>query len=105
LGTVKVLCFFKVCGLVQLVAEDSASIEDRDLVRRQAVVLARHLPHLADPPPMCRLTCDREAARSIVRGRVSISSSPPGLKQRFHHIQMPTVRASGEAPLSDGVRG
>ena len=31
-------------GLVSLVAEDSA-LEDRDLVRRQAGVLARHLQH------------------------------------------------------------
>jgi hypothetical protein len=34
----------------QLVAEDSATLEDRDLVRRQAGVLARHLQHPADLP-------------------------------------------------------
>jgi len=35
-------------GLVWLVAEDSATIEDRDLVRRQAGILARRLQHPAD---------------------------------------------------------
>ena len=34
----------------QLVAEDSATLEDRDLVRRHAGVLARHLQHPADLP-------------------------------------------------------
>ena len=34
----------------QLVAEDSATLEDRGLVRRQAGVLARHLQHPADLP-------------------------------------------------------
>ena len=36
-----------------LVAEDSATLEDRDLVRRQACVLALHLQHLI-PELKCR---------------------------------------------------
>jgi hypothetical protein len=44
-------------GLVSLVAEDSATLEDGHLLRRQAGVLALHLQHPADLPLVCP-TCD-----------------------------------------------
>ena len=65
-------------GLVWLVAEDSATIEDRDLVRRQAGILARRLQHPADHPTVCP-TCDREAAHSTVICQHQ-QLAPPGLQ-------------------------
>jgi hypothetical protein len=47
---VKVLFFG---GLVSLVAEDSATLRDGHLLRRQAGVLALHLQHPADLPLVC----------------------------------------------------
>ena len=75
-------------GLVCLVAEDSA-LEDRDLVRRQAGVLARHLQHPEDLPLVCP-TRKREAAQSIVHGQHQ-QLAPPGLQQRVHHLQSHTL--------------
>ena len=57
-----------------LVAEDSAKLEDRDLVRRQAGVLALHLQvhHLQMP----LLRTDYEAAGSIPPRCVFITAGP-----------------------------
>ena len=97
--TLKVLF---VCGLKWLVAEDSATLEDRDLVHRQAGVLALHLEHPEDLPPI-GLTCDREAALSIVPGQHQ-QLAPHGLEQSFHLLQMPILRTDVEAAGSI-VRG
>ena len=75
-------------GRVCLVAEDSA-LEDRDLVRSQAGVLACHLQQPEDLPLVCQ-TRDRKAAQSIVHGQHQ-QLAPPGLQQRFHHFQMPPM--------------
>jgi hypothetical protein len=42
------------------------------------------------------LTCNREAARSIVICQHQ-QLAPPGLQQRFHHLQMPLQRTDPEA--------
>ena len=73
--TVKVLCL---CALVCLVAEDSATLENLDLVRRHAAVLAQRFYQLA---------------------------APPDLLQRFHHLQMPLMRTDvEEGQLSEAAR-
>ena len=58
-----------------LVAKDSATLEDRDLVRRQAGILARHLQLPADLP-VDSPASDRQAAGSIVQHGDTIHYSP-----------------------------
>jgi hypothetical protein len=95
--TVKVLFFG---GLVRLVAEkvNSATLENRDLMRRQVGVLARHFQHPADLPKVCP-TCDREAARSFVRCQHH-QLAPPDFQQRLLSIKARRAQARASAGIT-----
>ena len=86
------------CGLACLVAENSVTLEDRDLVQRQLGVLTRlerHFQHPADLPMVCP-TCDREAARSFVRCQHH-QLAPSDLQQRLRSIKARRAQARASA--------
>jgi hypothetical protein len=89
-----------------LVPEDSATLKDRDLVRRQAGVQFRSgtpSPAPCRPPGLPHVLTERQLAPSPIDCRLQTADSlhqqlaPPALQQRFHNIQMPIRRTDHEA--------